>query len=176
MAIWPYKSRTMPEKLNEEAATLLQRREAGILPKIDILGTAFVVDWRLRELREYGAPWNIIDLRELECNETGAAYLLFYDREEKVGYHTDETIYSPDNIVLLEIPHEIKLDPYALALEHDMDVLQFLSAHPIDPRLKANLHSVRKNQYSQTAGEEMESNNINGNSIEASKPERRRGR
>lgn len=166
----------MPEKLNEEAAALLQRREAGILPKIDILGTAFVVDWRLRELREYGAPWNIIDLRELECNETGEAYLLFYDREEKVGYHSEETIYAPDNIVLLEIPHEIKLDPYAIALEHDMDVLQFLSVHPIDPRLKANLYSGNKNHYSQTVGGEKESNITIGNVIEASKPVRRRGR
>jgi hypothetical protein len=134
----------MPKQDEEEARELFDRREAGLLPKIDIVGSSFFVDWRLRELREVNAPWNIINLRYLECTETGEAYLCIYDREERQGYNTydDVIIADPENLVLLEIPHEVILDPYAVAREHDYEPAEFIRHNPIASDLKASIHSL----------------------------------
>ena len=43
----------------------VKRRLAGLLPHIDLAGTDFIVDWRLKELREKDAPWNRIKLKSL---------------------------------------------------------------------------------------------------------------
>ena len=48
----------------QEAAELLQRRLAGKLPTINLAGTVFTIDWRLRELRENATPWNRITFEE----------------------------------------------------------------------------------------------------------------
>jgi hypothetical protein len=129
----------MPHQTDEEKALeLYNRREAGILPDIDILGIRFLVDMRRKELREYNAPWNIIDLRNLESTTSGEAYLCIFDKEEHVGYHTADTIIAePENLVLLEIPHEIILDPYAIAREHGINTAEFVRQNPIKADLKA---------------------------------------
>lgn len=52
-----------------------ERRLAGVLPHIDIAGTDFPIDWRLRELRETGRPGNHIDINrcDLSPNEKNAS-------------------------------------------------------------------------------------------------------
>jgi hypothetical protein len=44
---------------------ILARRLAGELPYIDVLGTDFTVEWRLKELRETAKPWKNINLRDM---------------------------------------------------------------------------------------------------------------
>lgn len=122
----------------QEAAEAFERRSLGLLPHIDISGTDFTVDWRLKELRETAAPWNHISLRDMDMDDTGENYLCFYDIEAHHLWRFDLHVTAlPDHVVLLEIPNEIKLDPYAVALEYGIAPGEFISSFPIIKDLAA---------------------------------------
>lgn len=119
---------------------LLQERLTGKLPHIDLDGTDFTIDWRLRELRETESPWNKLDFNTMDMSESGDEYFCLYNTADHTHYQFDDAITSlPENIILLEIPYEIKLDPVAVAREYAIDVRQFVMQNPIQKDLKANV-------------------------------------
>ena len=127
----------------DSSIQLLARRLMGALPHIDIAGIDFTVDWRLRELRETAAPWNKINLELLRESESGEEYLGLYDIKEKKLYELNDQITAvPENVVGLEIPHEIKLDPVAVAREYGLDIAEFVQRNPIVKDLKAFIRPV----------------------------------
>jgi hypothetical protein len=124
-------------------AELLKIRLAGKLPHIDIVGDDFTVDWRLRELRETAAPWNIISINDLRESESGREYLGLYDVSQKRLYTVDnEMTVVPQNVIGIEIPHENRLDPVAVAREKGFDIKQFVLRNPIQGNLKAMIRPV----------------------------------
>jgi hypothetical protein len=61
---------------------LVAWRLAGKLPHIDINGTDFTIDLRLGELRETDAPWNRIDISELETAHDSNDRLFFFETRQ----------------------------------------------------------------------------------------------
>jgi uncharacterized protein YbaR (Trm112 family) len=135
---------------------LLARRLMGALPHIEIAGIDFTVDWRLRELRETSAPWNKIDLNVLRESESGEEYLGLYDTKGKRLYDLDDNItILPENVIGLEIPHEIKLDPVAVAREYGIDIVQFVQLNPIVKDLKAFIRPVTETGLPEMVAENL---------------------
>lgn len=135
----------MAQPPNNEGSALqsLARRLMGVLPHIDIAGVDFTIDWRLRELRETAVPWNKINLDELRESESGEEYLGLYDTRERRLHEFDPDMISlPENVVGIEIPNEIKLDPVAVAREYGIDVNEFLERHPMQNNLKALVRPI----------------------------------
>jgi hypothetical protein len=107
-------------------------RLSGMLPHIDLAGTDFTIDWRLKELRETEFPWKNISLRNMEMSDSGEEYLCFYNTETHELFEPDESLFElPEHIVVLEIPNEIKLDPVAAAREYGIGETDLLTDHPI---------------------------------------------
>jgi hypothetical protein len=127
----------------QKAGELLALRLTGKLPHIDIAGTDFTIDWRLRELRETAAPWNRINIHDLTESESGEEYLALYDTVEKRLYDFDDTITTlPENVVGLEIPIGTVLDPVAVAREHGVDINAFVRENPIRKDLTAVIKPI----------------------------------
>lgn len=129
----------MEQQINQQvAAEFLQRRLAGELPRIDIAGSNFIVDWRLKELRENDAPHNRIIFEDMQLSPSGEQYVCYYDTQKHKLYEPPGNIKTlPKNVVLLEIPHELKLDPVAVARERGVDPAVILKGNPIQKDLTA---------------------------------------
>jgi hypothetical protein len=122
---------------------LVAWRLAGKLPHIDINGTDFTIDLRLRELRETESPWNSIDIRDLENGLDSEDYLFFYDTRKRNIYTLDDHITElPENIVLIELPNEMILDPVAAARGVGYSEDKFLEEYPIQQHLKAGVRQL----------------------------------
>ena len=134
----------------------LQQRLAGVLPLIDIGGSDFIVDWRLKELRANDNPHIRIDLRNMEMDPAGENYGCLYDWKNRCVYPFDPNMTSlPENVTALEIPYELKLDPVGVASQYGMSDVAMLSQFPIQEQLIAKVIPladtelpviVRKNQ------------------------------
>jgi hypothetical protein len=118
----------------------LQQRIAGKLPQIEIAGTMFFVDVRLRELRaDYGLK-SKVDLNKLEMGPDGESYRFAFNTETKQVVDIDWKITDwPKNVVIVEIPGDLKLDSYSVAIKNGLDPVAFVKAHPIEMELKAKI-------------------------------------
>lgn len=122
------------------AAERLRIRESGKLPHIDLAGTDFTIDWRLREMRETELPWKNIKFDDLEMDDYGDSYLCFFNTEiHELYWPPDDLIALPTNVVVLEIPNELKLDPVAVARRYGSDLAELLREHPIGDNLVAKV-------------------------------------
>jgi len=127
------------QQIEEQKVTeRLNRRLAGELPTINLAGTEFTVDWRLRELRENAAPWNKISFENPAMSESGNRYVCLYNTQKHTLYQVSNNLKSlPKNVVLLEIPYELRLDPVAVARERNIEIVEFVKNHPIQTELTA---------------------------------------
>ncbi len=118
----------------------LQQRKGGKLPEIDIAGTMFYVEVRLRELRADYRLMSRINLDNLEFGPDGESYRFAFNTETKRLVDIDTTITEwPKDVVIVEIPGELKLDPYSVAREMGIDPEEFVKEHPIEKELKAKI-------------------------------------
>ena len=91
----------------------LKQRIGGKLPEIDIAGTMFFVEVRLRELRSDFRLMKRINLDKLETGPDGESYRFAYDTNLKEQVNIDPGIMEwPKEVVIVEIPGDLKLDPY----------------------------------------------------------------
>jgi hypothetical protein len=118
----------------------LAMRLSGKLPHIDLAGTDFTIDSRLKELRETELPWKHIGLMDMEMSDSGEEYLCFYNTETHELFEPDENLLElPKNVVVLEIPCEAKLDPVAVAREYGIGETDLLNEHPFQMNMKAKV-------------------------------------
>lgn len=118
----------------------LQQRIGGKLPEIDIAGTMFFVEIRLRELRSDFRLMSRIDLDQCETGPDGESYRFAYNTELKQMVTVDPKITEwPKDVIIVEVPGDVKLDPYSLAREHGIDPIAFVKDHPIEKELKAKI-------------------------------------
>jgi predicted ABC-type ATPase len=131
----------MTEQIKQqEAAQLLEQRMSGKLPHITIAGTEFIIDLRLQELREWNNPNNRLDLRQMEISPSGKNYLCFYNTQKHQEYIVPENIKMlPKHVVMIEIPNELSLDPYAVAMRNDREVADALKEYPLQKGLTAKI-------------------------------------
>lgn len=119
---------------------LVKKRLSGVLPHIDLAGTDFTIDWRLRQLRETALPWKHINLEELETSESGEEYLCFFDTGTHEVYIPPADLTEiPADVVVLQIPYELKLDPVAVARDFGMGDTDLLEDNPILEALSAKV-------------------------------------
>ena len=124
----------------QKAAELLKIRQSGKLPHIDLAGTDFTVDWRLRQMRETELPWKNISFDDFDMDDYGDSYLCFFNTQTHEVYMPPEDLMElPENIVVLEIPNELKLDPIAIAREYGSDLSELLREYPITEKLAAKV-------------------------------------
>jgi hypothetical protein len=108
------------------------RRLSGELPHIDISGTDFTIDWRLREMRETSEPWKSIKINDLDMTEDYESYGFFYDTVNHTVFDFDEKVTEmPENVVIAEIPNEYRMDPVAVAREQGLGEAELLAQNPI---------------------------------------------
>jgi hypothetical protein len=151
----------------------LAERLAGILPQIEIAGTNYIVDWRLKELRQDNAPHEKINLKTLTLSDDGEYYQFFYNVRSKTVYTTETTITAlPENVVMLEIPNELKLDPVGVARQYEMDDFAMLLTHPYRSKLSAIVHPLSKTGLPDL----VERNLKNKQQEKKNTPRRKRGR
>jgi hypothetical protein len=167
---------------DQKATELLNKRLVGELPHINIAGTDFTIDLRLKELRETAAPWNKIDISAMEVSPLGEKYLMFFHTKTHKLYEPKADIKSlPKNVVVVEIPNEIGLDPVEVAQSNDLDVSSFVKDHPIEQNLSAivkplsdsglpeliqeNIRKEQSERKSQDTGEDLGNDNERGRGI-----------
>lgn len=135
-------------------------RLSGVLPHIDLAGTDFTIDWRLKELRETEEPWKNINLRDMEMSDSGEEYLCFYHTETHELFEPDEDLFEmPESVVVLEIPYEIKLDPVAVAREYGIGETDLLADHPFQMNLAAKVTPLSETGLSKFIEENIKSRN-----------------
>jgi len=140
--------------LSTEALTL--RRLAGELPHLAIDETDFTVDWKNRELRETANPSNKLDLHAMELSPQENSYLSYYHLADRKNYVPDEfMIELPQNVMLLEIPHELILDPVAVIQEQGLDNLSLLRNHPVLAGLSGKLIPLTETLLPQIIAENL---------------------
>jgi hypothetical protein len=123
-----------------KAAELLKIRQSGKLPHIDLAGTDFTVDWRLRQMRDTEQPWNNIGFDDFEMDDYGDKYLCFFNTKTHELYMPPEDLIElPEHVVVLEIPNELDLDPVAVAREYGSDLSELLREYPITEKLAAKV-------------------------------------
>jgi len=123
-----------------KAAELLKIRQSGKLPHINLAGTDFTVDWRLRQIRETELPWKNISFDDFEMDDYGDKYLCFFNTETHELYMPpDDLMELPEIVVVLEIPNELHLDPVAVARENGLDLAELLREYPITENLVAKV-------------------------------------
>lgn len=117
---------------------LLTARRAGVLPRIDIAGDEFVVNWLLRELHAIN-DYNVrISFREMTPCTSG--YVCFYHKATKKTVYIREDISNvPADTMMLEIPDERMLDPVGVARSRGLAETALLAEFPIRENLAAKV-------------------------------------
>lgn len=127
----------------QETTQLLEQRKSGILPQITIAGTEFIIDLRKQELRERGNPKNRLDLRQMEISPSERNYLCFYNTQTHQQYFVPKSIKTlPEHVVMVEIPNEFSLDPYAMAIRNGREVADGLKEFPSQKQLSAKITTL----------------------------------
>ncbi|MGN6566516.1 MAG: hypothetical protein ACTHJ0_01120 [Flavipsychrobacter sp.] len=120
------------------ADELLVRRLVGELPHIEIEGSDFTIDWRLKELRETEAPFNCLRFSNMELSENGEQYLFLSHRQaHNICRPQPDINHIPGELVLTSIPNELKLDPVGVARQYGLKDFELLREFPIQTKLKA---------------------------------------
>jgi hypothetical protein len=118
----------------------LALRLSGKLPHINIIGTDFTIDWSARELRETANTANRISLKDMHRTGNGDYFSFFYDVQKRSEYMPGKNLLNyPENVVLVQLPNELELDPLAVAQENQLDEAAFLKEHPIRNKLDATI-------------------------------------
>jgi len=103
------------------------RVNKGVLPTINIEGHLFFVDIRMNKLRpKDDFLSNGISFSEIEeyFNDATGNYIFPYDPQKKeLGNIDFETISEiPKNLIVVEIPSELKMDPIGWNRQHGYDL------------------------------------------------------
>lgn len=118
----------------------ITNRLQGMLPRIDIAGDTFIVDWRLQELRHENDLSSIINLKFLPVSGDGNSYLSYYHLVSKQTVQPDPDIREmPEHVVMIEIPGEMTLDPVGVARQYGLKDTQLLRTYPLRENLKATI-------------------------------------
>ena len=132
----------------------LADRLKGVLPHIAIAGTDFTIDWRLKELRETAQLWNRIAVKAMELMPDGERYCCYYDLESRRQYFPDPDLTElPENVGMLVIPNELKLDPVGVAREYGLKDEELLDRCPIQEILTAEIRPLSETALPQLVGE-----------------------
>lgn len=117
---------------------ILDQRLKGILPRIDIAGNTFIIDYRLKELRSEQQAANRLPIGQMDVSADGNHYLFFYlpAKQQMIQMH-ERMKEIPDGLLQVKIPNELGLDPVGVAREYNITGTGFLRKYPPQSQLKA---------------------------------------
>lgn len=121
---------------------LLERRMQGIQPTIDICGHTFFAHLRFGLLQPKD-DFNTmgLEVHKMQCNDSGTHYQCWYNYKthSEVKLNRDITAI-PKNVVPLEIPIDVVLDPYAVLRDSGHAIIpERFDRFPIRYNLKASV-------------------------------------
>ena len=138
------------KELDEEQRLLLEKRLSGMLPTIKIGEENYIIDWRYKEIRCESDVTRIIYLPGLDMNGDGTEYLALYDLKSKIILDHGQVITKPEeNLAVVRIPYELKLDPVAVARQYGMEETSLVTSFPIQPNLEAKIEPLGDYRLSQ---------------------------
>lgn len=141
----------------------IQQRLMGVLPKIDIAGHNYIIDGRLQELRLQGDQSSIINLKRLPVSGDGKKYLAFFHLPSRQVVNVNNTITElPREVVMLEIPNAIYLDPVGVARHYGLEDTALLRNHPIRDNLKATVKPLNETELPELVQKNLQKHSQKG--------------
>ncbi|UUC44197.1 hypothetical protein [Flavobacterium cerinum] len=141
-------------ELDEQQEELFRKRQKGILPEIEFPGQIYVIDWRERVLRAKDK----IEVEPIRISERKRGFygdnnFLIYDtRNRNVIEYKLEEPYSVANLVVLNIPGGLTLDPVGVARENGLDERKFAAIHPLTQKIVAKVVPVSRAEIRRLIG------------------------
>ena len=125
---------------------LLTKRMNGELPVVDIAGHDYLVDYHSSELRAKDNSNTVIQLHNLDYHYQDEMYRGFYQISTRRILDIDEATIQeiPKDLVMLEIPFERKLDPYAFAIEEKLDIKSTVIKYPPEEKRVINIVPIEQ--------------------------------
>jgi hypothetical protein len=146
---------------------LFEKRMQGQLPIVKVAGHDFYVDLRMGQLRAH-VPENepflgrALNLNQLHVSDDGEKFLGFYHIPSKSQFHVDSEIKKlPKDVVLLEIPNELYLDPIGVARQYGMDASAFVRKYPIQKTLEAKVIPLSETELPRIVKENQQKSKLN---------------
>ncbi|WP_130855674.1 hypothetical protein [Olivibacter jilunii] len=110
------------------------------IPTIDVAGLKFFVDSRLGELREHDSIISSIPLSNEFLSVSGKTYQCFFHLPSKKVMEVDPfTDKAPADVVMLTIPHPLRMDPVGWNFRAGRNGLELLYDYPVQRNLKAGV-------------------------------------
>ena len=114
-----------------------ERVAQGKLPVIDIAGHGYYVALResvLRLTSDFSTQIYMPD----KFNDRSQEYEFYFRPATKEVVDISPSITElPEGVVKIKLPHDVKLDPVAVARTNNLDIKAFLVKHPFEKELKA---------------------------------------
>lgn len=138
----------MARKIKTQEELLIERRDRGKLPTIDIAGHMFYVDTRMEALRPHddfttrGIPFYAFkifaateDVARIPYSPSthSIRWLDFQELEKLTAF--------PKDWVMIEIQYPWKLDPYGFARDNHLDIMEHIKKFPLRDNMKAKVLS-----------------------------------
>lgn len=109
----------------------LNERLAGRLPKLDISGDLFTVQWEHKKLNS-DTTFKPLNFDDFDMSPDGTKYLFFYHKPSQTIFYPESDISEfPKDTYLVEIDNEITLDPVAAARHFGLEEAAFYPEHPV---------------------------------------------
>ncbi|MBK1439804.1 hypothetical protein JHJ32_07405 [Parapedobacter sp. ISTM3] len=116
----------------ESEVNMTRKRNENDLPRIDIMGIYFKVDWPRRELRPEDDRTPPLDINRMYLVHEGGRYLrfIYHPGTRTIAEFPQGLTEFPKDLVLLEIPYGKRLDPVGVAMEKAKNVRKYLKNNP----------------------------------------------
>lgn len=123
----------------------LQIRLSGKLPEIEIAGDIFIINMEQSELQLKSDPKIKIHLADFDSDGNKDILEAFYDLRTKALVGIDSRITElPADVIKIEIPDELRLDPVYAGQEFNTDLKSFLRNKPLILQQKATVIPLEK--------------------------------
>jgi len=138
-------------------------RHQGELPRIIIGLSAFEVDVIGRELRHVEYAGINIDLEQMEFNKEEEVFESLYHTESMQLVQFDPNWTSlPQNVIMIQIPAEIRLDPVGIARLHGLNEKAILSKHPYHSQQHATVIFLANTNLPEIIEQNLQNNKSRG--------------
>lgn len=129
----------------------LIRRLSEFLPEIELMPDhIFLVDWQNRQIWIKEDFHNgVLHFNNMVKTRDETAYLCAYHIPSKTEYQLEANANTiPKDVVILEIPYELKLDPVAVGREYNVNLNTLLTVFPVQKELKAKVVHLSETELS----------------------------
>lgn len=121
------------------ADKVTMRRIGGTLPEIAIGGDRYIVDFRWKELRCVFDSSIKLPMDSFKSIEDGMYFQAFYDVNNRKLIDPQHVKANSADIMLLEIPNELVLDPVGVARQEGLADIELLHFFPVKSDLTGKL-------------------------------------